>query len=1033
MESSSESEIYSRSREHCSRGRDALRRKTSRDIAMDSVGIAEKIDALADTLQDTSRNLNKVDQMLGQYREHTDDHADAIATLQESLEESIHQLQSQRLKRPTRGCSASFSTLHSSLEDGNNFGGRPHNPTSPLKDYRSLEMSNRRSTVRFRDPCQTEEQIHSLHQAFRDLRSDQLQLGHEIDQEILKRNRSDIETRKTLVDLTKQIQESPMEEAVSFRVEKRLQKIESEILSQQQMVSERHCKDQRGNVSSELQEALKRRDAQNHPSEDSYRNRFLTSESEICKLEQELKSARKQLDRSESGRGALFQQMEDMQAQLLRSERERAQLQREISLLRFQHRSVTELQERAAEEGLRQGGKVLERELEDLRVQLCQNSSFNETQELKRTVERKENEKKQLALQIEALSSDLERRDHQQLQILKEVQALSEDRGAELAQVEAQLAENEKKKEELRTKAKEAIRQWKAKCRKLECQLQELKERQGMNQPTQALAERENVLRQQIEGTRKQLAEVLGHLAQREEEVRQCCVDLAEARSQLVILKQELRDSRESLRSLEDETQRQSLIQTRLREENQKLEKQLEDLGNRREQEQGNLLELQALVKSLNAEHANLNGRLAEAESFRKEQEKRLALAQEEKASLGQQLQLEREVHQRELDHLRQQEDKIKQNHSVQKTLRLYHQEREELKALIKDLKAEAVVDKELVRVLQQKLDRMKAECDNLTEQLSSSEESHAKLHKMCQMLKNELEVKIQFSEQVKERRHAAEDSMAEMQNKIADLKLEQTSILHALESQINLACKAVCKDSATKLKAVMLTSGQQNDCHHWLAEMKTKLQWLCDEVRVHETQEKKLTRVVQQCKEQMKTLKQSRDSEQQNLLDRITQLERLLQDIHSQKQDLLEKSHRKDDEMRSLQDRVLDLEMSTRLALDHLESVPEKLSLLEDFKDLEESQRQREAVEQRYAKYKEVVGALQYQLEEAKRRIQEYRDEKLDATSWSLHLDGLSSSLRSQFLTAPHRCLDSLDGLECAAAVSKNTVLQTTVQTLNR
>ncbi len=31
--------------------------------------------------QDTSRNLNKVDQMLGQYKEHTDDQAEAMATV----------------------------------------------------------------------------------------------------------------------------------------------------------------------------------------------------------------------------------------------------------------------------------------------------------------------------------------------------------------------------------------------------------------------------------------------------------------------------------------------------------------------------------------------------------------------------------------------------------------------------------------------------------------------------------------------------------------------------------------------------------------------------------------------------------------------------------------------------------------------------------------------------------------------------------------------------------------------------------------
>lgn len=82
---------------------------------------------------------------------------------------------------------------------------------------------------------------------------------------------------------------------------------------------------------------------------------------------------------------------------------------------------------------------------------------------------------------------------------------------------------------------------------------------------------------------------------------------------------------------------------------------------------------------------------------------------------------------------------------------------------------------------------------------------------------------------------------------------------------------------------------------------------------------------------------------------------------------------------------------------MDHLESVPEKLSLLENFKDLEESQRQREMVEQRYAKYKEIVDNLQHQLEESKKRIQEYRDEKLDAACRGLQFTSLTSSLLSQ------------------------------------
>ncbi|NXF84714.1 CE128 protein, partial [Eubucco bourcierii] len=64
----------------------------------------------------------------------------------------------------------------------------------------------------------------------------------------------------------------------------------------------------------------------------------------------------------------------------------------------------------------------------------------------------------------------------------------------------------------------------------------------------------------------------------------------------------------------------------------------------------------------------------------------------------------------------------------------------------------------------------------------------------------------------------------------------------------------------------------------------------------------------------------------------------------------------------------------STRVALDHLESVPEKLSLLEDFKSTEVSHCQREMIEERYTKYKEIVSSLQKQLEDSKQRVQRFQ-----------------------------------------------------------
>ncbi|XP_066534087.1 centrosomal protein of 128 kDa-like isoform X4 [Hoplias malabaricus] len=654
MELSSGSEICSNSREHRSRDGDTQHRRKTTHV--NNLGIAEKICDLTNTLQDTSANLNKVDRMLDQYREHTDSNDDAIATLRESLADSVHQLQNQGLKTSAGACSTTFSTLNSrSLDDDNTFDGQHHN------SWFHLGISNRRksrsATMCFRDPCQAEEQIHSLQNALRDLRNDQLQLEHEIDQEILMRNRSDNETRRMLVDLTSQIQDSPLEEQLSLRLERRLQKIENEMQSQRQVVSEKQCKRQHGSLSNELQKDLKRCDMENKRREDSYRNRLLRSECENCKLGQDLEHARKQLDISEGGHDILHHQMEAMWVQLQRSEGERAQLQRKISLLLLQNRNLTELHKNgAAQLGSSQGGTAVENEPESLRMHFSQSNDSNEVQALRRSLECKEKEKKQLAIWIEASM------------------------------------------------------------------------------------EREGILRQQMEDTRKKLAEVLGHVAQCEEKVT--------------------------------EAKRQNLLLNQLKEENQKLREQLEDLEHQRERKQCTLLELQASINHLISDNENLKSRLAEADSLRREQENSRAMAEKEKASLDQQLQLEREAHHKEIEHLRmpQQDYQFKQNQSMLKTQRLY-QERETLKEFIKDL------------------------------------------------------------------------------------------------------------------KAVMLTSVQDNDRHHWLAEMKTKLQWLCNELHMHEVRKNKLSRTVEQCSKQMKTLRQSRDSEQQKLLVHISQLEELLQDAHLEKQ----------------------------------------------------------------------------------------------------------------------------------------------------
>ncbi|XP_063757435.1 centrosomal protein of 128 kDa isoform X2 [Eleginops maclovinus] len=1004
MDTSSETESYDRTTVHRRPGREAHNRPgrdRGRAGGSGSDGrpadISEKISTLASTLQDTSRNLNKVDRMLGHYREHTDDQAEAMTVLRENLEESISQLQTQRVRRPNggRSASASASTLHTSdLEACSGSDGTCFYPTSPLRDYTSSPDRRRRSrsaSVRFKDAILAGEDIHTLHQSLRDLRCGQLRLSDDLDREILRRNRADIDTRRAMESLTEHTTTSPRQASVSSRVERRLQELERELHSGQSGVERERRPEQREAVSDELHETSGRQKVQGHEREEAAAARLLKAEK--SKMEQELERARRLLDQSEDSRECLSQQVEDMRGELLRTKKEKTELQR-ARLETFQpvappHGTHTD-RERGPAEYLN-----LEKEVAELRTQLRTASVRGEVDELKRTLDRKEKERLQLSIQVESRGQ------------------------AERRETEALLQESTRSREELKSRAQEAVRQWRAKCRRLQKELEEASSQAQFHtdKASQAAREKESsraqlkALSQQTEAARRELAEILGRLAQREEELHRKDVELSEARQRQLSLEQDSREVREASAALEEETQRLAAVQTRLKEENQRLEEKADSQARRCQRDQDTQAELQTSLKQITSAHSRLVQRLAEEESSKNDLQRgflevqaKLTVVQEERAALGQQLQLEREVHRTELDNTRamMEDSRTKKCREVQDKLTLCHHEREEIQAHLEEVKADAVSAKELCAALRIKLDRMKDECDKLAAQLSTKDEAHALLRRKYQLLKQDLDDKVRSGE----RRRASESERLRLEEKVLRMEAEQEAVLTSMGEELDAAWRSLARNGEDKLQAISQKPGLVKDPHRWLAETKTKIRWLCEEVRDCNTREQRLRKQQQQTRDQLKALRQSRDSEQTALLQRLDQQEKLLHSLDTEKRELLERSRRKEEEMRSLQEGVLDLEMNTRAALDHLESFPEKQCLMENFKDLEESQRQRETVEQRYSKYKEIVWDLQHQLDESKRRIQEYREEKLDATSRSLRLAALSSSIKgpSTFLNSTLR-----------------------------
>ncbi|XP_028296169.1 centrosomal protein of 128 kDa isoform X2 [Gouania willdenowi] len=955
--------------------------------------LTQEIGTLGNILQDASRNLKKVDKMLGQYREHTDDQAEAMALLRVNLEDSISQLQKQRGSRSNGALGGSFSgsTIHTSDLEASASEGL----TSPQRHFTNIPERRKRSqsaSVRFKGSSLTGDDLHRFHHSLRDLRSNQQRLSEDLDREVFRRNRSDLDTRQAIESLTEHSTSSKKQDSVSSRVEQRLRELERE-----------RRPEQRGAVLDEQPENLERR----HDLEDAMTARLLRAERERSKMEQELERTRRLLEQSEDGREFLVRQVDDVRGELQRTKKEKTGLQRamlESSQSTAQDRARGNVPGPAAADRA-----DLEKEVAELRVQLCKLSVHGEVEELRRALDLKEKEKIQLSLQVKDLSSELAGREQQQLRMLEQLNCIQSRGQAERREAEALLQESTRGREELKSRAQEAVRQWRAKCRRLQKELEEAKAQTHLytDKVSQAARDKESsqaqlkVLTQQVEVARRELAEILGRLAMRDEELHRKDVEVSEARQRYMSLQEETREVREAKVALEEEAHRQAAVQARLREENQRLEERADTIERRYQRERDAQVEMQTSLNQMTAAHSQVSQQLAQEQSSRKwlqkenlELQTNVTTLQEERDALSKQLQLEREVHQKELDNLKalMEDSRIRKDREAQDMLKLYDQEREEMQAYLKEAKADSASDKEVCGALRHKLDRMKDECDKLAAQLTSKEEAHSILQRKCQLLKQELEDKVKS----RERRHNSESERVKLEQKVIQMESEQEVVLTSMGEELDVACRSLARNGEDKLQVISQSPGLVKDPHRWLAETKTKLRWLCEEVRERDTREQRLRKQHQQTKDQLKALRHSVDSEKEGLLQRVEEQEKLLRSISTERKELLEKSRQKEEEIRILQEHVLDLESNTKAALDHLETIPEKQSLLDNFRDLEESQQQKEKMEQCYTKYREVVCDLQHQLDESKRRLQEYKEEKLDATTRSLRLTALSSSLRS-------------------------------------
>lgn len=177
---------------------------------------------------------------------------------------------------------------------------------------------------------------------------------------------------------------------------------------------------------------------------------------------------------------------------------------------------------------------------------------------------------------------------------------------------------------------------------------------------------------------------------------------------------------KETSAALEEKTQHQAAVQARLEEENQRLEERADTQDRRRQRDKDAQAELQAALKQMTSANAELSKLLAEEEKSKmglqkgsSELQAKLRVAQEEKAALGQQLQLEREVHQKEVLNLKatMEDSRTKKDREVQEMLKLCRQERDEIHTHLSEVKVSSFINIYTVDVMRSDKGTAKCPC----------------------------------------------------------------------------------------------------------------------------------------------------------------------------------------------------------------------------------------------------------------------------------------------------------------------------------
>ncbi|XP_074639993.1 centrosomal protein of 128 kDa-like [Tubulanus polymorphus] len=1021
-----------------------------------------QVGIISSSLKDTNRNLRSVDRMLGTYRDLNTQQSSSMERLRGDLDKTMDQLKEERI-RASAASSASVSPdlsrpLRSSdleVEDGIRVRRRRRGPS--FREFgrsseSDIEASSRRrgragrSAVRFTDDMTAStEEVHEIHQNVRDLSTDQHRLRDDLNRELDRRNKDEIENRRSMIELSDSLRRSNAD--LSDSVEKRLHNIQEELKGEKKTTEQRRY--DVGRLSTELRQALQQQQQQPQQvpalqsamsaEESMWKHRLSQADTQKKQIEGELENIKRRFDQSEGSKVALVRQMEELRHQLSNAEKDRTTLRSKLEEMKTEEELKERKRYKTAKEERENERRNLEREIKELKQQISRSTHLGsqEIEDVRRTLDRTERQKSQLSDSVEVMKKDMENKEKHILKLMTELQefkikyeecerqrntAVSQledalrqlrdltreaDRYAdELKKTDNQLQETEIRQDEMRTRATETVKMWKLKCKRLEKELEKYRtESEQLNQKNTHLTKDHEQMKvqfctasQQLENMKREMGDILQIRAQQEEHLRLRDAELSDIKAIKCDLDKDVRDYRGMNEKLKEELHSSEVMYAQIKDERGHLEEKLSSVEAQCLVAQDECKTLRRELQEVSLLKAELSAQTQEMQTQRTELKNSLMGAhhieqtlREEISLLSKQNREENEKHLRDVEQLRRQMEDIKAREiqTVQDMSRRMKRDQAEFEAEIQALKIDVSEHRSAYKMLKAKDDKSKDDIDKLHDEIGRLEDDNTVLKRKILKIRQEYQTKLQIADDDISRARKVEEELLDVQDCIKKLERDQRNILHSIGVEVNGLVELATLDSSETYDA--LSPGKcHSDPQRWLADMKSKLQWLQSQMKEQRTRETRL-------KIDMKDAVQSVETDRKLFVNELEKQNEVLEDLVIQKQFLAQREALKTDEVQVLEEQVHELSNSLRRQKEEnlnksIELEAEKHYIIEEIKDIQDSNKERDRIHERYAKLQETVNRLRDELLETRKCADEYKMDKLDADLQAARISATSS-----------------------------------------